>query len=299
MATTSTAVIPNELLTVYAQEAILQAQPNLVFRRFVDYKMQMGLQPGKQIQFLKRSNIVQGGLIPDEFTPVPTQSLNSSIVNVVMREYANSIQNTRLAAEQSFRDLIYDSSLELGRDYARALDILLRDTYLSSANVQYAGGAVSDPTIAAASFLNTAEIKDAVETLRTLNVPPVYRGGRGDYILVVHPHQARTLRDDPQWIDAYKYVTPDMIYAGEAGRFEGVVVIESTQMPILSAVGASGQPLYGAVMFGDRAVAFAESVPFQLMVDPPQDLGRFLRMGWYSIMGSNILNDYICVIHTS
>lgn len=299
MSATALAQIPNEVLTVYSREAILQAQPLFVFRNFVDYKEQLGVEPGNTIQFLKLNNIQQGGQLSSEFTPVPRQPMTQSIVQIQVYEFANAVQVTRAAATAAFRDLMSDASVLLGRDYALVLDSYLRDIFLTTANVQYAGGAANDAAIAGASVFNTAEIKDAVETLKTLNVPPVYRGGDPVYICVAHPHQLRTLRDDKDWINARVYVDPTDVYTGEVGRYENVVFIETTQMPITTAAGAVGQDIYSALMFGDRAVGFGETVPLEIVTDGVQDFGRFLSLGWYSIFGGGIINDYIVHMRTS
>lgn len=299
MATTQVSTIPNEILTVYAREAILEAQPLFIFRNFVEYKSQLGLEPGETIQFLKLNNITQGGQLVDEFTPVPEQLMTQSIVTISVAEWANAVKVTRRAATASFRDLMADAAVLLGRDYALVLDSYLRDVFLGTANVQYAAGHTAANQITSANVFNTAEIKDAVETLKTLNVPPVYRGGDQAYICVAHPHQLRTLRDDPNWINARVYVDPKDLYTGEVGRYENVVFIETTQMPISTGAGSGGIDVYSAVMFGDRAVGFAETVPLEIVSDGPQNYGRFLSLGWYSIFGAGIINDYIIEIQTA
>lgn len=299
MATTQLSTIPNEILTVYSREAILQAQPLYIFRNFVDYKEQLGLEPGNTIQFLKLNNISQGGQLPDEFTPIPRQVMTQSIVQIVVKEFANAVQVTRFAATSSFRDLMADASVLLGRDYALVLDSYLRDIYLTSGNVQYAGGNVNDAAITGTDVFNTQEIKDAVETLKTLNVPPVFRGGDPVYICVAHPHQLRNLRDDKDWINARVYVDPTDVYTGEVGRYENVVFIETTQMPISTGAGFGGIDVYAACMFGDRAVGFGETVPLEIVTDGIQDFGRFVSIGWYSIFGADIINDYIVQMRTA
>jgi N4-gp56 family major capsid protein len=292
MATTQISTIPNEILTVYSREAILEAQGLFTFRNFVDYKQQLGLEPGKSIQFLKLNNITKGGVLADEFTPMPKQAMTQSIVSITVNEWGNAIQVTRMAATASFRDLMADSAVLLGRDYAQVLDDYLRDIFLSTANVQYAGGGNANGDVGPANVFNTAEIKDAVEALKTLNVPPVYRNGDAAYICVCHPHQLRTLRDDNHWINARAYVNPMDIYRGEVGRYENVVFIETTQMPQTVGVGSGGIDLYSSIMFGDRMVGFAETVPLEIVSDGQQDFGRFLSLGWYSIFGAGIINDY-------
>ena len=75
--------------------------------------------------------------------------------------------------------------------------------------------------------------------------------------------------------------------------------IETTQMPITTGAGAGGIDVYAAVMFGDRAVGFGETVPLEIVTDGIQDFGRFLALGWYSIFGAGIINDYIVEIRTA
>ena len=86
------------------------------------------------------------------------------------------------------------------------------------------------------------------------------------------------------------------LFTGELGRFENVTFIETTQMPVVT--GVNSLPTYHGLIFGDRAVAMGERVPFELIADQPQDLGRSQRLGWYSIMGFKILNDYIVELVT-
>ena len=150
MGITNTAAVSNEILPIYAVEAILQAQANFVFRRFVDYKFQASRQAGDTMRFWKRSNIGGGGAL-GEAEPVPTQSLSSTTVDVVMTEYGNSVALTRKAAETDIFDLIFHASLQLGRNYSLILDSAIRDTYLATANEQYAGGAASEATSRASS----------------------------------------------------------------------------------------------------------------------------------------------------
>ena len=297
--TIQAATIPNEILTVYAREAILQAQPMFIFKNFVEHKEQLGVEPGNTIRFLIMNNIAKGGRLPDEMTPVPRQTMTSSTVELRVYEFANSIQFTRFAATSSYRDLLEDAALQLGRDYALVIDEYLRDIYLATANVQWATGKTMDSQIAAGGVFNTAEIKDAVETLKTLNIPPVYRNGQGDYICAAHPHQLRTLRDDVFWREARQYVNPADMYAGEVGRYEGVVFIETTQMPITPGVGSGGIDIYSAIMFGDRAVGYAETVPLELVTDGFKDFGRFIDIGYYTVAGAGIVNDFILEIRTA
>lgn len=301
-ATMLVADLPNEILTIYSRDAMFAAMPQLYFRNFVEVKSEFR-EPGETVQFLKINNLPLGGQLANETTPIPKQKYTDSIVQITVKEYANAVQFSKRAMEASFRNLMQDASNLLGRDYGLVMDKVCRDAFLATANKQYMATAssegINDAAVTAAGKLTTYAIKNAVETLKTMNAPLVQRGGDQTYICVAHPHQLRGLRDDSAWIEAHKYVTPDRMYNGECGRYENVVFLETTQMPILTGVGDDGIDVYQCAIFGAGTVGFGETVPFGLVNDGIEDFGRLVSIGWYSIFGAGIINDYIIDIHTA
>lgn len=116
----------------------------------------------------------------------------------------------------------------LSRDYAITVDCELRDTALSNTkNVVYGGKKTTRASLTATDTLNVATIKDAVEILSTADAPK-YQGT--NWICFVHPHQSRTLRDDPAWVNASNYGAPMQLFTGEIGRIDDVRFIETTLM---------------------------------------------------------------------
>lgn len=299
MASTVLASIPDEILPVYAQEAILAAQPLYVYRNFVEYKQQLGIEPGKTIQFLKLSDLTGGGALSSEFEPVFKEAMSESTVSITVFEAAGAVQVSRAALTASFRDVMSDAAVLLGRRFAKYLDTYLRDIFSGTANELYAGGAVNEAAIAAGSDFDTEVIKDAAEILKTMNAPTLFRNGDQHYVCVAHPHQLRTLRDDTAWQNARQYVDPRDIYNGEVGRYENVVFIETTQQGIDSGAGAGGIDIYKALFMGGRAVGYAETVPMELVTDGVEEFGRFISLGWYTIHGAAILNDYLVEAFTA
>jgi N4-gp56 family major capsid protein len=294
-ASVGTGLLSDEILRVQSRIAILKAQPNYVFRQFVDYKNEIGIEPGETIRFLKHDDLPIGTSL-SEYTPMPKNVASSSYVDISVAEYGNSVQITRRGATAAFRDVVADYIVRLGRNYVRTLDTMLRDSYLASLNEQFAGGAASATAMSTSAFFTTDEIKDGVETLRTLNIPPLVRGTQEVYVCVAHPHQLRKLRDDVAWQRAHEYMNVQPIYQGESGMYEGVVFIETTQIPKL--VDGNTVDYYTALLLGSDAVGFAESVPMEVTTDGVQDHGRFSSIGWYSIMGSGIINDHIVKLNT-
>ena len=69
-------------------------------------------------------------------------------------------------------------------------------------------------------------------------------------------------------------------------------------MPILAGAGAGSADVFRAVMWGGEPVGFAETVPFGLVNDGVEDFGRMVSIGWYSIFGVGIIQDYIVEIDT-
>lgn len=298
MATMLVGDLPNEILTIYSRDAIFSAMPQLYFRNFVTEKFEFD-EPGETVQFLKVANLPAGGRLLSETSPIPKNKYSDSTVLVTVYEYGNAIQLSRRALEASFRPLMADSALLLGRDYGLVMDGVCRDAYLATANKQYAGAKPAVGSIATTGVFNTSEIKSAVETLKTMNAPMINRGGDQFFVTVAHPHQLRNLRDDTSWFNAHAYTDPANIFNGEVGRYENVIFLETTQMPILASAGASSQNIYRAVMFGADCVGFGETVPFGLVNDGVEDFGRLISLGWYTIFGCGIIQDYAVEMQTS
>jgi len=298
MAFNTTLTLPNEILVAYSRKAYLEALPYFVFRNFVDEKTELQQEPGKTIQFLKLNNIASGSFL-DEFTPVPTQQLSDSVVTLTVYPCGNAVELTEELTRFSWRDVVSDASVRLGRNYVEFVDNYLRDTFLNTGNIQYAGGAANDGAITSANKFKTDEIKDAVQFMKTLNISPLNRNGDIHYVCIIDPKQARDMRDDTAWISAHKYTDPNAMYVGEIGRYENVIFIETTQMPTTTGTGSGNIDIHSAIMIGANAVGYAESLPMELRQDPPSDLARKTKFGWYAILGAGIINDYLLEIRTA
>ena len=70
-------------------------------------------------------------------------------------------------------------------------------------------------------------------------------------------------------------------------------------MPITPGAGSGGIDIYSAIIFGDRAVGYAETVPLELVQDGAKDFGRFLDIGYYTVAGAGIVNDFILELRTA
>jgi N4-gp56 family major capsid protein len=167
----------------------------------------------------------------------------------------------------------------------------------------------------AADKFSTTVVKDAVETLETNNTP---KWGGDHYVSFIHPHQARALRDDNDWVNAALYSGSTQIYTGEIGRYEDVRFVSTTVMPngansaqdpdtsdyvdighdpnLVLGVGGNQVTVYQAVFFGEYSLGFATALPVELRDNGVQDFGREHGLAWYAIFGQNILEENNIVV---
>lgn len=306
MATTSAAVnangyvqIPEAVRDFYSKEVLFQAQPRLRFLQFAKIKEDLTAVRGKSIVFVKYDNLEGGGKILESDVLVP-QGMNTSEIVIPVYEQGNSVQVTEYLLRTSLLDVLGDASKLLANNMAKVLDGQFRDIALSTTNIVLGGGGTATPPATPAALvsgdgLDTGTIKNAVELLSKNNAP---RFQNDYYVCFASPHQLRQLRDDSNWIEAHKYMGRRQLYLGEVGMYEGVIFIETTQMPELTAAQLNAKYAtahafggYEGVIFGENAFAWAVALPVELRDDGVVELGRKHTLGWYGIWGSGILEE--------
>lgn len=292
---------------LYSKEVLFLAQPRLRFLQFAKIKEDLTATRGKSIVFVKYDNLAGGGYLNEDESMTP-QGMASNEITISVKEVGNSVQVTELLLRTSLLDTLGDASKLLANNLAIVLDGQFRDTVLATTNIVYgapltvqaATGAYTSgasranaAAVVANDALTSVTIKDAVELLAVNNAPKF----NGDfYVCFAHPHQLRQLRDDANWVEAHKYMGRRQLYLGEVGMYEGVIFIETTQMPYLTSTqvdakyGTSGGPrMYEGVIFGENSFAWAVALPVELRDDGVVDMGRKHTLGWYGIWGTGII----------
>jgi hypothetical protein len=113
---------------------------------------------------------------------------------------------------------------------ADSIDKVAMETLRGGTNVIYGGSATSTATVAAASTLDSADIRKAVAKLRSNKA--AYRKG-SLYWVGIHPEVSHDLRAETGaagWRDPHNYSDVDKIYAGEIGQYEGAFFVESSRL---------------------------------------------------------------------
>lgn len=299
---------------VFSAEIWFAALPILKFDQFTTKRTELGVQAGRTIQIPRYGNIKRGGRLT-EGKRLETQAMSLAQQSVTVWEYGNAIAFSEYLLQTSFYDQLAAASMLLGRDMAVVLDTVLRDALMAASNVVYGGQKTARTLLVAADTFDTVVIKDAVETLETNNTP---KWAGDHYVCFMHPHQARTLRDDNDWINASLYSGATQIYTGEIGRYEDVRFISTTVMPngangsvdpdtgdyvdighdpnLVSGVAGNQVNVYQAVFFGEYSLGHATALPVELRDNGVEDFGREHGLAWYSIWGQNILEDVNIVV---
>jgi N4-gp56 family major capsid protein len=247
---------------LWSKEILFMAMPSLRFEQFAIKKTELGVSPGLTIHFTRYSNLPPAAQLV-EGVRMETVSLTASQFDISVAEQGFAIAVTELLLNASFDDVMASAARLLGRNMALYLDGSARDTLRQCTSMLYGYNkpalasavrtplspydhgvpATSNSALTAGNYaLTTAAVNDVVETLATKNVP---RLGE-TYVMFVHPHQARQLRDDPTWIEQTKYAAPGNFMMGEVGRIGDVICIETTQVwnDLVSNIGGSGNALY-------------------------------------------------------
>lgn len=325
----SDATLSPAIQQIWSKEILFQAMPVLRFEQFAVKKTELGVMPGLTINFMRYTNLAVNestGANLTEGVRMEPVALSASQIQITVSEHGQAVAVTELLLNASFDDVMASASRLLGRHMAQSMDIQARNTLYAN-GVPFGGGAAVAPSVvfgrnpattrgaispydagtvgtaSAPGYLSPASIKDAVEVLAGQNIPRL-----GDtYVCFVHPSQARSLRDWPEFIEVTKYAAPGNFMLGEIGRLYDVVFIETTQVkkglsipadldPVTGGAQAPDAESYSSIMIGDNAFGHAIALPVELRDGGVIDFGREHGLAWYAIWGFGVITHESRVI---
>ena len=135
----------------------------------------------------------------------------------------------------------------------------------SSGRDLYGGDATSEATIDSADTFTANLINKAKVFALTTSplIRPVKVDGKDFFVLFLHPFQAISLRNDPDWQNSHYFAAEtgmsNPIFSGSMGIYNGVVVHEHNRVYQVDTMGSgSDQPGARAPFCGRQALLFAE-----------------------------------------
>jgi N4-gp56 family major capsid protein len=278
-ATTLSSTLTAAILQIYSKQILFAFQPFCYFDQFTTKRTELGTLPGNTINFLKYNNLTDGADLTEN-VPMQVESISGSQIQITVAELGKAVSTSEFLQLSSFDDVMSSKAKLLGMHYAKCVDAKVRDALETGVtNVLWGGDATSYATVGAGDEFSTVEIKDAVESLKTLNSPGLMEAG-GSYVSIIHPHQARTLRDDNNWINAALYSGSVPIFNGEIGKYEDVRFVETTQAKInASGTNSATVDVYHSYFFGFNLIAHAIALPVEMRDGGVIDFGRMPQPG--------------------
>lgn len=317
-APTLTSALTEAVLTVYSTELLHNALGAMMFLDFAVKREDLLARSGKTLTFTKYADVTGDPAIAENAT-IADSEMSASTVSITVQEYAKAISVSEFLVQASWDDVLEEAALLLGRHYAVwGPDYLLRKTLMANAgSTVYANSRAGRTSLVAGDYMDTDLIRNGVETLQTLNAPKFNTGTEQFYVCFLHPHQARYLRQDPDWIAAQNYHQTRALFTGEIGRFEDVVFVETSHCFNGTAAAATDPSwytadadaandlargndgnavdVYAAHLLGDYAVGFASGLPVEMRDKGVVDYGRTHGLAWYSIYGAGMIHDTYAV----
>jgi N4-gp56 family major capsid protein len=210
-------------------EFALRAEP--LIRSVADKTPAQQSIPGSTIVLQKYVDLTAAtGTLTETVDPDAVALSTPDQVTITLNEYGNSVLVTRALELFSLADVDPAISNVIAFNLADSIDKVAMETLRGGTNVIYGGSATSTATVAAASTLDSADIRKAVAKLRSNKA--AYRKG-SLYWVGIHPEVSHDLRAETGaagWRDPHNYSDVDKIYAGEIGQYEGAFFVESSRL---------------------------------------------------------------------
>lgn len=310
MAITGTANITTDI-AAHKRLMYYALRPQLFFDQVADVDSTNSTNIGASVSFYFTNDMTANITPLTEASDVTPTTITDAAVTLTLLEYGAAAQNTALARATSFLDISTSLANVVGFNAGLSVDTLAVNVLVGGTNVAYSTGTTfaTTGTEAAANRLaitdnfNGNMVRFATAKLRAANVNPWMDGMYRGYM---HPDTAYDFKGSTggtNWSDPHIYSSPEAIFNGVVGAFQGVVWIESPRCPIVAdagnGLGAAGTiDSYQSIVVGQQAMAkaFSEHPEYgqqPIWVDTPviDLLRRFKGAGWKHLVRYGIFRQ--------
>lgn len=279
--------------TFYDKTLLIEAQPNLIHDQF-GQKRPIPKNGGKTIEFRKFASL------PKALTPLTEgvtpngKSLSVTAIEAEVAQYGDYVVYSDVLDLTAIDPVVTEGVKVIGNQAGITLDTITRNVLQSGKNVFYCPKADGTEVTTRDGLDNTCkltakQVKKVAAFLKKVNAPKI----DGSYVSIIHPFVAYDLQNDPEWIEAHKYTTPDNIYEGELGKIGDVRFVESSEAKVYDG------GVFGCLFLGANAYGITEieggglrTIIKQLGSSGVADaLDQRASIGWKAIKTAEILLD--------
>lgn len=291
--TTQSAGLSAENKTFYDKTLLVEAQPNLIHDQFAQ-KRPIPKNGGKKIEFRKFASLPKATTPLTEGVTPDGKSLSVTAIEAEVAQYGDYVVYSDVLDLTAIDPVVTEGVKVIGNQAGLTLDTITRDVMQSGTNVFYCSKADGTEVTSRANLDSTCKltckmVKKVAAYLKKVNAPKI----DGSYVAIIHPFVAYDLQNDPEWIEAHKYTTPDNIFEGELGKIGGVRFVESSEAKIYD------NGVFGCLFMGANAYGVTEieggglrTIIKQLGSSGVADaLDQRASIGWKAIKTAEILLD--------
>lgn len=231
----------------------------LYFDRVADVQATRQSMPGSSVVFNLATEMAVATTPLTETADVDAVAIANSQVTVTLVEYGNAVNITRKLRATSMVPVEPAVANLLAYNAGRSMDTIVFNVLVAGTNVIYGGAVASRVTVAAATIITSAKLRQIFAALREANVPDF----GGYYNAFIHPRVAYDLKAETGeigWRQPHLYSQPAEIWNGEIGAYEGFRFIVSPTVAPFTDAGVGGTvDVYPTLFMGRESLAKAFS----------------------------------------
>lgn len=285
---TDAAVLDADEVTIYSNQLILAATPELVADQAVTVRDSGA---AKIFQFAKYANLAAPSALSDGVDPDSTL-LADSVATLTPVEEGLAVTLARIADLQAGLKAGLAAAQLVGRNAGNTSDLrAIAALEAATTNLIYPNAATSTATVGSGDILDSVFAGRLYNKLARANVP----GIGSSYLGIAHDDCLYDLRQDSSnggWTDVSKYADPNSVLRNEVGMFKGIRWLRSGNVTVDTDAGAGAVDTYEVQVVGFNALGYASSQAVQLMITGPFDkLRRFLNFGWYGVFKYGTIDE--------
>lgn len=288
--------------TAYDRISYPALRPELFWDTFATVKPTRQSMPGSAVIFNQTADLSVVSTAINESTDVDAVPLSDTQVTLTLAEYGNVAKSSAKLRKTGYVEVDPIVLEVIAYNAGVSCDTIASDVIKGGSNVRYAAASTTpagrtsiepEDSLAATTVTGASLIRRSVAELRGANVKP-WMGNK--YVGVIHPDASYDLRGatgTSNWRDPHTYSSPEGIFNGEIGDFEGVRFIESPRAPVFADAGSSTTltDVYATIIIGQEAFAKAWAItdggrplPTTFPTPPLDNLRRFLGHAWYHLV---------------
>jgi len=222
----------------YEQLAYFALRPELYFDSMASVKATNESHRGVSVQFTFNSDLAAATTALTDGTDITPVAMADTTVTLTPLEYGNAVQLTAKNEATAFYNLNPVAANVIGWNAGISTDTLASDAAIAGTKVVYGTGSARTSQTKAA-VIDGSDIRRARAYLAGKNVQTF----GGTFKGIIHPDAAYDLTGGTggtNWSDPHVYSSPEGIFNGVIGTFQGVQFMETPRSSLLLSDAAAG-----------------------------------------------------------